>query len=202
MSKGIRVGLTGGMGSGKSTVARFLTQLGAYLIDADAISRSTTSTGGAAIPELTQAFGPKVIGRDGALDRVKMREMAFQNPDARKRLEAIVHPLVKALIEQEALRADATSAPCVVYDIPLLMESRHWRQSLETIVVVDCTENTQIDRVRQRNGLSETEVRAVLAAQAMRTKRLKGADFVIFNDGITLSQLETLTQQISVQFGL
>jgi dephospho-CoA kinase len=82
------------------------------------------------------------------------------------------------------------------------MESSHWRQSLDTIVVVDCTEDTQIDRVRQRNGLSETEVRAVLAAQAMRTKRLKGADFVIFNDGITLSQLETLTQQISVQFGL
>ena len=202
MSKGVRVGLTGGMGSGKSTVARFLTQRGAYLIDADAISRSTTSTGGAAIPELTQAFGPQVIGHDGALDRVKMRELAFQNPDARKCLEAIVHPLVKALIEQEALRANANSAPCVVYDIPLLMESSHWRQSLDTIVVVDCTENTQIDRVRRRNGLSETEVRAVLAAQAMRTKRLKGADFVIFNDGITLSQLETLTQQISVQFGL
>jgi len=101
---GIRVGLTGGMGSGKSTVARFLTQRGAYLIDADAISRSTTSTGGAAIPELTQAFGPQVIDHDGALDRVKMRELAFQNPDARKRLEAIVHPLVKASIEQEALK--------------------------------------------------------------------------------------------------
>ncbi|NBW48529.1 MAG: dephospho-CoA kinase [Betaproteobacteria bacterium] len=202
MSKGIRVGLTGGMGSGKSTVARFLTQRGAYLIDADAISRSTTSTGGAAISELIQAFGPKVIGHDGALDRAKMREIAFKDTNARKRLEAIVHPLVKALIELETRRADAISAPCLLYDIPLLVESSHWRKSLDTIVVVDCTEDTQIERVSRRSGLAEAEVRAVLAAQAMRMKRLKGADFVIFNDGITLSQLETLTKQISVQFGL
>ncbi len=202
MSKGVRVGLTGGMGSGKSTVARFLTQRGACLIDADAISRTTTSSGGAAIPELALAFGREVIGSDGALDRAKMREIAFKDPNARKRLEAIVHPLVRASIEQATLEADAISAPCVVYDIPLLTESGHWRQTLENIIVVDCTEGTQIERVRQRNGLSEAEVRAILAAQALRTNRLKGADHVIFNDGITLRQLEALTQQISVQFGL
>lgn len=202
MPKGLRVGLTGGMGSGKSTVARFLTRRGAYLIDADAISRRTTASGGAAIPGLVQVFGQQVIGSDGALDRVKMRDIAFKDPDARKRLEAIVHPLVKASMEQATREADALSAPCVVYDIPLLIESTHWRQSLNTVVVVDCTEDTQIDRVCQRNGLSVTEVRAVLAAQAKRSLRLQGADHVIFNDGITLMELEALTQQISVQFGL
>ncbi|MDT7516475.1 dephospho-CoA kinase [Rhodoferax mekongensis] len=202
MHKGFRVGLTGGMGSGKSTVARFLSQRGAYLIDADAISRETTSRGGAALEELALAFGPDIIGTDGGLDRVKMRELAFNDPDARRRLESIVHPLVKASIELATLRADAMSAPCVVYDIPLLIESRHWRQTLETIVVVDCTEGTQIDRVRQRSGLTETEVRAVLRAQAVRARRLRAADYVIFNDGITLNELEALTQQISVQFGL
>jgi dephospho-CoA kinase len=202
MSKGIRIGLTGGIGSGKSTVARFLTHRGAYLIDADAISRAATATGGAAIPAIAQTFGPQTIDSSGALDRGRMREIAFNDPHAKKQLEAIIHPLVGLAIEQAQIKADALSAPCVVYDIPLLLESSHWRKKLETIVVIDCNEDTQIERVRLRSGLSESEVRSVLTAQVNRMTRLQGADHVIYNDGITLGQLEALTQQISAQFGL
>ena len=202
MARGIRVGLTGGIGSGKSTVAAFLGKLGAFVIDADAISRSTTATGGAAVASIAEAFGQSVIGRDGALDRARMRDIAFKDPGARKRLEAIIHPLVGDAITEATKRADELSAPCVVYDIPLLIESAHWRQSLETVLVVDCAESTQITRVCARNGLSGEEVRAVIAAQANRIKRLRGADHVICNDGLTLLQLEGLVYQMRGQFGL
>ncbi len=202
MNRGLRVGLTGGIGSGKSTVAAFLGKLGAFVIDADAISRSTTATGGAAIASIAEAFGQSVIGPDGALDRVRMREIAFKDPGARKRLEAIIHPLVGDAIAKATQQADEESTPCVVYDIPLLIESAHWRQRLETVLVVDCAENTQITRVCERNGLSSEEVRAVIAAQASRITRLCGADHVICNDGLTLLQLEGLVYQMRGQFGL
>ncbi len=190
------------MGSGKSTVAHFLVKRGAFLIDADAISRDTTAAGGAAIAAIAQVFGPQLIEPCGALDRAKMREIAFQDPGARKRLEAIIHPLVGIAIDQAQMTAEALSAPCVVFDIPLLMESSHWRQSLESVVVIDCKEDTQIKRVHLRSGLSEAEILTILATQASRTARLKGADHVIYNDGIPLEQLETLTRQMSTQFGL
>lgn len=202
MSKGIRVGLTGGMGSGKSTVAAFLEKLGAVVVDADALSRATTAPGGAAIPEIVRVFGSDFLTADGALDRVKMREFAFKTPETRRTLESIIHPLVGTAIRQATQEADARSAPCVVYDIPLLIESAHWRNGMETILVIDCTEQTQIQRVRARNGIAESDVCAILAAQATRMTRLRGADHVICNEGIPLPQLEALTRQLSRQFGL
>ncbi len=202
MAVGTRVGLTGGIGSGKSTVASFLAKQGACVIDADALSRATTAAGGSALPAIKQAFGPALIGPDGALDRARMRDLAFKDATARKTLEAIVHPLVGAAIQQATLEAQARSVACIVYDIPLLVESAHWRHKLDTVLVVDCDEETQIARVRARNGLSEDAVRAVIAAQATRLFRLQGADHVICNDGLSLLQLEALTQQISGEFGL
>lgn len=202
MSKGIRVGLTGGMGSGKSTVAAFLEKLGAVVVDADALSRATTAPGGAAIAEIVRVFGSDFLTIDGALDRAKMRKIAFKTPETRRILESIIHPLVGAAIRQATREADARSTACVVYDIPLLIESAHWRNGMETILVIDCKEQTQIQRVRTRNGLTEDHVRAILAAQATRMTRLRGADHVICNEGIPLPQLEALTRQLSKQFGL
>jgi dephospho-CoA kinase len=196
------IGLTGGIGSGKSTVAAFLATRGAHIIDADAISKSVTASGGAAMPAIEAAFGITVITAEGALDRFKMRERIFTDPEARHRLEAIVHPLVGEGVREAARWAIDKGFVCVVYDIPLLVESRYWRQQLDQILVVDCSEATQIRRVKERNGLQEQEIRAILGAQAPRLKRLAAADHVLCNDGITLAQLAHLVQQIGGEFGL
>jgi dephospho-CoA kinase len=202
MGRAKHIGLTGGIGSGKSTVAALLKKHGAHLIDADALSRATTAQGGAAMPAILQAFGAAVIAADGGLDRAAMRDRIFTAHDARRQLEAIIHPLVGAAIRSAAEAAQSAGVACLVYDIPLLVESHHWRQRLDSILVVDCSESTQIRRVRQRNGLSDDEVRAIIAAQATRRKRLSAADHVLCNDAITLPELEALVQQISRQFGL
>ena len=202
MVRGKRIGLTGGIGSGKSTVATLFSRHGAACIDADAVSRSVTAAGGVAIPQIQSVFGPAVIDAQGALDRQAMRALIFQDPAARTRLENIIHPLVGKAIDHATQQADARQAPCLVYDIPLLVESARWRRQLETIVVIDCLESTQIARVMQRNQLTQQEVQAIMAAQASRARRLAAADTVIFNDGVTLSELELLVQQICVQFGL
>jgi len=136
------------------------------------------------------------------MDRNAMRQLAFSDATARARLEAIVHPLVGAAIEKAADDAIATGAQHLVFDIPLLVESAHWRQHLHRIMVVDCTAETQIQRVIQRNGLSRVEVEKIIAAQATRTQRLGAADVVIFNDGIFLDELALHVQQIAGQFGL
>jgi dephospho-CoA kinase len=202
MTRGVRVGLTGGIGSGKSTVAALLAKHGAHCIDADAISRAITAPGGAAIPRIQAAFGPSVIDDQGALDRQAMRTLVFQNPAARSALEGIIHPLVGTAIAEATQQADTQQAKCIVYDIPLLVESAHWRHSLEKILVIDCHERTQIARVMQRNQLTQGDVQSIMAAQASRSERLAAADVVIFNDGVTLLELELLVQQICVQFGL
>jgi dephospho-CoA kinase len=202
MGRAKHIGLTGGIGSGKSTVAALLKKHGAHLIDADALSRATTAQGGAAMPAILQAFGAAVIAADGGLNRAAMRDRIFTDHDARRQLEAIIHPLVGAAIRNAAEAAQSAGVACLVYDIPLLVESHHWRQRLDSILVVDCSESTQIRRVRQRNGLSDDEVRAIIAAQATRRKRLSAADHVLCNDAITLPELEALVQQISRQFGL
>lgn len=202
MTRGTRVGLTGGIGSGKSTVAGFLAQRGAWVIDADALSRAVTAAGGDAIPAIAKAFGKEVITADGALDRARMRSIAFADPAARKQLETIVHPLVAQAIEHSAANADTHGAACIVYDIPLLIESTRWRASLDTVLVIDCEESSQIHRVCLRNGLGESEVVAILAAQSPRVKRLQGADHVICNEAISLQQLERLAEQFGAQFGL
>ena len=186
----LRVGLTGGIGSGKSTVASRLVELGADLIDTDAIARSLTLPGGAAIEPIRETFGPDFIAADGSLHRALMREAAFADVEARRRLEAILHPRIGAEVER---RASASTAPLTVLDIPLLVESGRWRGRVDRVWVVDCGEETQLARVMARSGWTEAAVRAVIAQQASRSVRRGAADAVIHNDGI---DLETLLAQV------
>jgi len=197
-----RVGLTGGIGSGKSTVATMLAELGASIVDADAISRAATGPGGSAIAHIREHFGTAMLTENDALDRDKMRALVFSNPGAKKQLENIVHPLVGQAIALQAQAAEQADATCIVFDIPLLVESAHWRQSLRRILVVDCTEETQIARVAARSGLTVTDVQKVIANQAPRSQRLAAADCVLFNDGIALEHLAQQVREIGRQFGL
>ena len=194
----LRIGLTGGIGSGKSTVAARLVERGAELIDTDAIARSLTLAGGAAIEAIRDAFGATFIGADGALDRARMREAAFADLDARRRLEAILHPLIGAEAER---RAAASSAALTVFDIPLLVESGRWRSRVDRVWLVDCDEALQVERVMARSGWTDSAVRAVVAQQATRAARRAAADAVVDNDGIGLEQLglevDTLWQQMT-----
>lgn len=198
----MRLGLTGGIGSGKSTVAAMLADRGAAIIDADAISRQTTAAGGSAIEAIREAFGMGFITAEGALDRERMRALAFSDPTARRRLERIVHPLVGLETRRQADAAIAAGQRCIVFDIPLLVESAHWRTSLDCVLVVDCNPETQIQRVMQRNGLRREEVEGILANQASRLRRLRAADHVICNDGISLPQLALIVGQLAGRFGL
>ena len=197
-----RIGLTGGIGSGKSTVGRVLTACGAVLVDADEIARQLTAPGGAALAGLAKRFGARSIAADGAMDREYMRQLAFGDPAVKQQLEAIIHPLVG----QEALRqsraAVAAGRACIVLDIPLLVESGRWRQQLDRVLVVDCSEATQIERVMARNGLAREMVEKIMAAQASRSQRLAAADFCIYNDGLSLAALELQVRQLAQRFGL
>jgi dephospho-CoA kinase len=181
-----RIGITGGIGSGKSTIAALWATRGAMLIDTDAIARSLTAAGGAALPALRREFGEQVISRDGALDRDRMREMAFGDASIRRRLEALLHPLIGAVAQEQAGRAER---PVVLFDVPLLAESAHWRGRCDRVVVVDCQEATQIARVTQRAGWSPDQVRRIIAEQASRESRRAIADAVIYNDTCTLAEL-------------
>jgi len=202
MGKSTRLGVSGGIGSGKSTVCQILVRHGATLIDADAISRASTAMGGSAIADIRASFGPEFIDPSGAMDRLKMRELVFSEPQARARLESIVHPLIALEVERQALEAESRGDRCIVFDIPLLVESRHWRKTLDRVVIVDCSVSTQIERVIQRNGLRQVEVEAILGAQSSRTQRLKAADFVIFNEGKDLFEIERELEDLEAQFGL
>lgn len=197
-----RLGLTGGIGSGKSTVANMLAGHGATVIDADAISRELTAPGGQAMPAIQQAFGAKFISAEGALDRDRMRALAFSDPSARRRLEQIIHPLVGLETRRRAHAAIETGSRCVVFDIPLLVESSHWRPQLDAVLVLDCGTQTQVERVMRRNGLPKAEVEAIVAQQASRRQRLQAADHVICNDGLSLSELDRLVRQLAPRFGL
>ena len=198
----IRVGLTGGIGSGKSTVALMLATRGAVVIDADAIARESTAKGGRAIPQINSAFGHQVINPDGSLNREQMRALAFANDNARKRLEAIIHPLVGEETELRAQAAAARGAPCAVFDIPLLVESGHWRGKLDHVMVIDCSPEQQIRRVMARSQLQRQEVEKIIASQASRQRRLAAADTVIVNDQLTMDQLLEEVGQISRRFKL
>jgi dephospho-CoA kinase len=197
-----RIGLTGGIGSGKSTVLAMLQALGAAAIDADAISRATTAPGGAAIPAIRARFGPEFVTADGALDRGRMRERAYAQPEARRELEQIIHPLVGEEVARQADAAVAAGARCIVFDIPLLVESGRWRQQVDRVLVVDCAPETQVARVVARSGLAPDEVRAIIAAQAPRALRLAAADLVICNEGLTLEALRYEVEQAARSFGL
>ncbi len=182
----LHLGLTGGIGSGKSTVASMLVKLGATLVDTDSIARWLTAPGGAAIPAIASTFGPEFIAADGALDRARMRELAFRDASAKTRLEQILHPQIGARAAEEAQNA---ATPVVVFDVPLLAESSTWRSRVARVLVVDCGESTQIERVSQRVGWSADAARSVVAQQASRSQRRAVADAVIHNDGLALSAL-------------
>ncbi len=183
------VGLTGGIGSGKSAATERFAALGATIVDTDLIAHRLTAPGGAAIAAIRQAFGEGVISTDGSLDRGAMRARVFAEPAARQQLEAILHPLIRAESARQCL---AAPGPYVVMAVPLLVESGTYRQRCDRVCVVDCPEALQIERVRTRSGLDETQIRAIMAAQASREERLAAADDVIDNGGT----LEALQQQV------
>lgn len=174
------VGLTGGIGSGKSSAADEFAALGAALVDSDAISHELTRSGGAAIPALREEFGADYITPEGALDRARMRALVFGDAQAKRRLEAVLHPLIR---QETTTRIGTARAPYVVLVVPLLLETGAYRELVQRIAVVDCSEATQIARVMARSGLAENEVRAIMATQLTRAERLARADDVIGNDG-------------------
>ena len=181
-----RIGLTGGIGSGKSTVARLLVAHGVTLVDTDAIARDLTATGGQALPALSTLFGPRILDNTGALDRAAMRGLVYADPGAKQQLEALLHPLIREQVELQTL---ACTTPVLVLDVPLLVESGRWRDRVDQVWVVDCEEETQVARVLQRSGWTEAAARAVIQQQASRVNRRLAADVVIYNDGINLTQL-------------
>lgn len=197
-----RLGLTGGIGSGKSTVASMLAQHGATLIDADAISRQLTAAGGAAIPHIRACFGATAVAVDGAMNRDFIRQLAFNDPRAKHQLEAIIHPLVSAESVRQVRRAEVASSACVVFDIPLLVESGQWRQRLDAVLVIDCSEASQISRVMARSHWLAEAVQKVIAAQASRAQRRAAADMIIYNDGISLACLQQSVAQIAAMLKL
>ncbi|MDD5176926.1 MAG: dephospho-CoA kinase [Sterolibacterium sp.] len=180
---GFIVGLTGGIGSGKSAAATFFSELGAAVVDADAIAHELTAPDGAAMPDIRRTFGDSVIGEDGALDREAMRRLAFTDAGAKSRLEAILHPMIGAATQLRCQAGFASGTPYVVLVVPLLVESGTYRKRVARILVVDCVEQTQVERVMARNGITSEEVRRIMATQARRQERLAAADDIIDNDG-------------------
>jgi len=188
-----RIGLTGGIGSGKSTVAAIWVAQGAALVDTDEIARSLTAAGGAAMPAVRAEFGDQVVDVHGALDRQGMRTLAFSDPSAKRRLEAILHPLIGAEAMARGARAHARA---VVFDVPLMAESSQWRSRCDRIVVVDCSEQTQVERVTRRSDWREDQVRRVIAQQAPRPARRAIADAVVHNDAMSLDALRDAVQAL------
>ncbi|MEO7242900.1 MAG: dephospho-CoA kinase [Variovorax sp.] len=186
----LRIGLTGGIGSGKSTVAQMLAAHGCVLVDTDAISHQLTGAGGAAMTPIEAAFGAHVVDAHGALDRGRMREQVFADASARKQLESILHPLIGDECIRLAARAfERDNVACVVFDVPLLVESQHWRRRVDRVLVVDAKPQTQCQRVAARPGWTEAGARAVMAQQTSRSARRAAADDVIFNDALPLAEL-------------
>lgn len=195
------LGLTGGIGSGKSTVAGFLREAGAAIVDTDAISRALTLPGGLAMPAIAAEFGAGFVTADGALDRDRMRALAFSDAGAKRRLEAILHPLITTQALAEAAAAEAAQAPLVVFDVPLLVESGRWRPRVARVLVVDCPVETQITRVLQRPGWTRERVDGALAAQTSRQARRAAADAVLVNDGIALVTLRNEVLSLAARWG-
>jgi len=198
-----RIGLTGGIGSGKSTVAAMLAARGAAVIDADAISRSLTAPGGRAMAAIVQTFGPQMVDAQGAMNRQAMREQVFQNPQAKQQLEAIIHPLVAQITAEQSLAAEQNGRRVLVFDVPLLVESgERWRKQVDRVIVVDCAGETQKQRVMARSGLDSEEIDRIMVLQASRAQRLACADVVIYNQDLNLAELETEVARVAADFGL
>jgi dephospho-CoA kinase len=187
------VGLTGGIGSGKSTVADLFAAHGVPLVDTDLIAHRITAPHGMAMPRIAAEFGTAFVAADGSLDRARMRELVFSDDGARKRLEAITHPLIRAETEREQREAQG---PYVIVVVPLLVESGSWKSRVNRVLCVDCSVDTQISRVMSRNGFSRDQVLAIIARQAMREARLAAADDVIDNDN---APLDALKAQVDAQ---
>lgn len=197
------IGLTGGIGSGKSTVAGLLAERGAAVIDADAISRSLTAPGGRAIDAIAHVFGTEMITPEGAMDRVAMRARVFSDPQAKQQLESIIHPLVGQVTQEQTQHAIDSGTTCLVFDVPLLVESGdRWRHKVHHVLVVDCDTETQTERVVRRSGLSPAEVARIIAHQATRHQRLACADSVIYNQGIDIAGLKREVGFWALRFGL
>jgi len=192
----VYIGVAGGIGSGKSTVAGFLGTLGGSVIDADAASRSLTAPGGTAIPAIRAAFGSDAIDSLGGLDRAAMRTRVFSDPAARLRLEAALHPLIWQEIDRRRHAAQGEGAAFLVFDVPLLVEMPRWRPMLDTVVVVDCSPTTQHERVLARNGMDAGQTQRIMDAQASRAQRLTCADLVLLNEGISLAQLRERAAEV------
>ncbi len=190
MQTTLRLGVTGGIGSGKSTVCQLLSGMGASVIDADAISRACTAVGGPALPAIAQAFGDAVFKAPGVLDRDRLRDLVFDDPQARERLQALLHPMIAAEIERQTAQAIVCEVPCIAFDIPLLVESTRWRPNLHRVLVVDCSPATQIQRVGQRSGLDAISVKKIMSNQSSRAARLQSADFVIFNESLSFDEID------------
>jgi dephospho-CoA kinase len=190
----MRIGLTGGIGSGKSTVATMLVSLGAKLVDTDAIARSVAEPQGAAMPALEAEFGRSILAEDGGLDRARMRGLVFADAQVKRRLEAILHPLIGAECERQA--ATAAARQPIVFDVPLLVESRRWRAIVDRVLVIDATEETQLSRVVTRSGWTSEAVRAVITQQADRVQRRAAADAVIFNEDLSMQELASDVQDL------
>jgi dephospho-CoA kinase len=184
------VGLTGGIGSGKSAAADEFAAHGAAVVDTDAIARELTEKGGAAVAEIEKLFGSTFLDHTGAMDRKKMRDHVFADPAAKRALEALLHPMIR---EESARRIAAAGGPYVIHVVPLLIESPDYRSRVDRVLVVDCPEETQLARVRARSGLSEDEVRAIMRTQISRAERLAAADDVIDNRG----SREALRKQVA-----
>lgn len=189
----LHLGLTGGIGSGKSTVAAMLVECGATLVDTDAISRALTAPGGSALTPIVSAFGTDMVATDGALNRDRMRALVFGHPHEKAKLEAILHPLIDA---QATLEASAAASDIVVFDVPLLAESTSWRARVSRILVIDCAEATQIERVSRRPGWNAQTAQRVVEQQAPRARRRAIADAVIHNDGLDLPTLRTRVERL------
>jgi dephospho-CoA kinase len=176
------VGLTGGIAAGKTSAAKRFEELGAAVVDTDAIAHELTRSGTPAMTQIGRAFGPEFVAPDGGLERARMRQLVFRDPQARTKLEAILHPLIR---EQARARIAAAQQPYVIVVVPLLLETGAYGDLVQRVLVVDCSEAQQIERAMRRNRLEEAEVRAILAAQLSRAERLQRADDVIDNSGGT-----------------
>ena len=190
------VGLTGGIGSGKSAATAHFAALGASVVDTDLIAHALTAPGGAAIDAIRRTFGADMLTPDASLDRAAMRALAFQRPAARRQLEAILHPMIR---DESTRQCREASGPYVVLAVPLLIESGTYRERCNRICVVDCPEDLQVARVRQRNALPEEQIRSIMAAQASRAQRLAVADDVIDNSG-TLAELEAQVERLHAAY--
>lgn len=195
-----RIGLTGGIGSGKSTLAQMFSTQGIPVIDADAISRQLTASGGDAMPAIAREFGADFLAPDGSLNRARMRELIFSQADARHQLQAVLHPLIAAAIQTQEAQIAKENNSLVIIDIPLLVESSYWRSRLNRVLVVDCNEDTQIRRVVKRSQLSPDEVLKIMRQQASRSQRLAAADWVIGNHHDDIAQLQKLALAIQLHF--